>query len=123
MITKSACLLPLLLTLSACSPKDDQQQHLSEAGFDILCEHFAKLTQAKDYQTLSSEERGAKLESMLAKSLEPATEAYMTWTAVRNAPPTERYHLYKEAATSTGYTNWTCPAIEHQAHEVGSMHN
>jgi hypothetical protein len=117
---KFILIMALALTISACSPEQGGQFTKSGSGFDVLCSEFSTLTQTANYLTLSSEERGTELDGVLTQKLRPDNNAYLAWSAIRNATPTERYSLYKEAATSTGYNDWECAAIAQHGQEVGS---
>ena len=110
----------LALTISACSPEQNGQSTKTDSGFDVLCSEFSTLTQTANYPTLSSEERGNELDGVLARKLRPDNDAYLAWSAIRNATPAERYSLYREAAASTGYNDWECAAIAQHGQEVGS---
>lgn len=107
--------------LSACSP--EKQSIAVKSDFDVFCEQFTLLTESADFSSLTGEDRAIKLDSMLSGKLEPSTNAYIAWTAIRNSPPSERYFLYKDAAASIGAGNWKCPAVEQYGHEVGSPHD
>lgn len=117
---KFILIIALALTISACSPDQDSQSTKSRSGFDVLCSEFSKLTQTANYLSLSSEERGKELDGMLTQILRSDNNAYLAWSAIRNATPAERYSLYKEAAASTGYNDWECMAIAQHGQEVGS---
>jgi hypothetical protein len=108
------------LIIVACSQEQSTQSAKTGNGFDVLCNEFSSLTQETDYPSLSSEKRGEKLDGMLAQQFEANNNAYLAWSAIRNASPMERYTLYREAAASTGYNDWDCPAIALHGHEVGA---
>lgn len=117
------CCLLVLLILTACSPKSNGDNAATKEEFGVLCAEFTTLVQSTDFSQLDSEERAAQLDLKLANNLNTTDNAYMAWTAIRNGPPSERYTLFKEAAASTGYTEWSCPAIAQHGHEVGSAHD
>jgi hypothetical protein len=118
------CLSALfLLVLSACSEDENKQSVTAKTDFDLLCEQFTILTESAGFSSLTSEERASKLDAMLTEKLEPSSNAYIAWTAIRNGPPSERYFLYKDAAASTGYEDWTCPAAKLHGSEIGSIHD
>jgi hypothetical protein len=116
----SSLTVALALIIVACSQEQSTQPAKTGNGFDVLCSEFSSLTQETDYATLSSEKRSEKLDAMLAQRFEPDNDAYQAWSAIRNASAMERYTLYREAAASTGYNDWECPAIALHGHEVGS---
>ncbi len=116
----SSLTIALALIIVACSQEQSTQSANTVNGFDVLCSEFSSLIQEADYPFLSSEKRGEKLDGILAQQFEPNNNAYLAWSAIRNAEPTERYTLYREAAASTGYNDWECPAISLHGHEVGS---
>lgn len=112
-----------LLGLSACSADDSELVIANKKDFDLFCEQFKIITESADFSSSTSEERAAKLDAVLTEKIEPSGNAYIVWSAIRNAPPSERYSLYKDAAASTGYAEWTCPAAELHGSEIGSSHN
>lgn len=111
--------LASLLAVSSCSESDGLQAPLT-SDFDRLCEGFTQLTEHPGYKNLSSSERADALEQALVERLEPDHHAYIAWTAIQNADPAERYYLYREAAVSSGHSNWECEAMRMHSHEVGS---
>lgn len=124
MSIKIVSVLLLSAGLAACS--SDRQGVDNKPGkneFDILCDNFTALVGSENYSSLSEEDRAAQLDLTLTNKLNRNGNAYAAWTAIRNATPTDRYSLYAEAARSTGYQNWNCPAISSHGHEVGSPHN
>jgi hypothetical protein len=120
MKSKSSLTVAFVLIIAACSQEQSTKSANTANGFDVLCSEFSSLTKEADYPSLSSEKRGEKLDGILAQQFEPNNNAYLAWSAIRNASPTERYTLYREAAASTGYRDWECPAIARHGHEVGS---
>lgn len=115
--------LVIAVSVSACSPGKNSEVPTSKNDFDVFCEHFALLTESPDFSLLSSEDRASRLDTKLSGALAPSANAYIAWKAIRNGPPSERYLLYKEAASSAGYNHWECPAAKQHGHEVGSPHN
>lgn len=104
-----------LLAVYSCS-----ETGAGPSDFDLLCEGFTKLKAESNYNDMNTHDRANALESILVEVLEPDRDAYIAWTAIRNADPVERYHLYQEAARSTGHSGWECEAMRESAHEVGS---
>src|SRR5690606_36638061 len=89
-----------LLALSACSADKNEQFVAVKTDFDLFCEQFTMVTESAGFSSLTSEDRAAKLDVMLTEKLEPSSNAYIAWAAIRNGPPSERYFLYKDAAAS-----------------------
>lgn len=113
----------LALILTACSSNSDGGNGNAKAEFGVLCAEFTTLAQSTDFSQRDSEERAERLELVLAKNLNTTGNAYISWTAIRNGPPSERYNFFKESAASSGYPEWRCPAIAQHGHEVGSSHD
>ena len=123
-MTKYLCLSVLfLLVFSACSADENKLIVAAKTDFDLFCEQFTMVTESADFSTLTSEERASTLDTILTEKLESSSNAYIAWTAIRNGPPSERYFLYKDAAASTGYEDWECPAAKLHGSEIGSIHD
>ena len=123
-MTKYLCLSVLfLLVLSACSADENKLIVAAKTDFDLFCEQLTMVTESADFSSLTSEERASQLDAVLTEKLEPSSNAYMAWAAIRNGTPSERYFLYKDAAASTGYENWACPAVKLHGSEIGSIHD
>jgi hypothetical protein len=116
-----SCLL-IAISVSACSPGKDSEAQTINNDFDVFCEQFTLLTESAEFSQLSSEDRASRLDTKLSGALAPSANAYIAWTAIRNGPPSERYFLYKDAASSAGHNHWECPAVKQHGHEVGSPH-
>lgn len=112
-----------LVALSACSAGENKEAVAAKTEFDSFCEQFTIVTESADFSSLTSEERASILDTMLTEKLEPSSNAYIAWTAIRNGPPSERYFLYKDAAASTGYGDWVCPAAKLHGSAIGSFHD
>lgn len=112
-----------LLALSGCSADENKQTVTAKTDFDLFCEQFTMVTESAGFSSSTSEERASTLDAMLTEKLEPSSNAYIAWTAIRNGPPSERYSLYKDAAASTGYGDWACPAVKLHGSEIGSPHD
>ncbi len=53
--------------------------------------------------------RAARFTEGLKTKLDSKSNAYIAWLAIQNAPPDQRYNLFREAASSVGEKNWKCP--------------
>lgn len=116
-------IIAFLFVVTACSPGLGDASTKKHSEFNALCEVYTKIVKQADFPGLSSEDRTRKLESELAPRLGSAGDAHIAWTAIQNAPPSEHYYLFKEAAKSAGYGTWVCPAIKDHGHEIGSNFN
>ena len=123
MMMKKFALALMVIGLVACTDKGEQAAAPAKNEFDILCEHFTALVSSKNYPGMSVEERAEELDKALVANLNTAGNAYSAWSAIRNATPSDRNALYSDAALSTGYENWDCPAINQRGQEVGSAHD
>lgn len=88
----------------------------------LLCNQFAMFVESESYRNMNSETRADYFDRAVLDILEPTSNAYLAWSAIRNATPSARAALFDEAAHSSGYKEWQCPALEQHAHEVGSEH-
>lgn len=116
-------ILVSIFVVAACSSENDRASGETKAEFEVLCDEFTTLAQSSDFAQLLPEVRAEQLELMLVNKLYLTDHAYMAWTAIRNATPSERYSLYREAAASSGYQEWSCPAMAEHGHKVGSSHD
>lgn len=116
-------LLGLTAGLISCSADKPQESKRGVNEFEILCAEFTELVDSENYANLNEEQRAVRLDKMLANKLSVESNAYIAWTAIRNATPAARQALYSEAARSLGYDNWSCPAISSHADQVGSPHD
>ena len=113
----------LFVVVSACSAGSNKQVVAAKTDFDFFCEQFTIVTESADFSSLTSEDRASKLDALLIEKLESSSNAYIAWTVIRNGSPSERYFLYKDAAASTGYEDWECPAAKLHGSEIGSLHD
>lgn len=120
MIKKIIYIMLLTAGLISCSPEGGRGAKQVNTEFDILCNQFGALVASDDYPNMNSEERANHFDQMLTDKLSSAGNAYMAWTAIRNATPDARSALFDEAAHSVGYEGWECLVIKQHAHEVGS---
>lgn len=123
MIARILLSLVFVVGLMACSAEKQQAAKPEKNEFDVFCDQFAALVGSENYSALSQEERADQLDRMLVSNINPDGNAYIAWSAIRHATPSDRQLLYVEAARSTGYENWSCAAINSHGHQVGSAHD
>lgn len=120
MNTKYAISIFALVLVSACGTKDSQISDNDINDFDKLCMEFSELSKSSEFPDLSPAERSKHLDSSLTEKISTSSDAYIAWSAIRNATPSQRASLYKDAAASTGNEKWECPAIDKFGDQVGS---
>ncbi|AMX03445.1 hypothetical protein [Microbulbifer thermotolerans] len=117
---KYVAVFPILVSLCACTPKEDPNSGIENSDFDIFCDQFTRLVNADDYSELTAQERALKLDAFLTEKLPPSSNAYQAWMAIQNAAADQRSMLYKDAARSAGHSDWSCLAVEQYGSQVGS---
>ncbi|WP_299592923.1 hypothetical protein [uncultured Microbulbifer sp.] len=113
-------LVATLIFLSACTEKDTQETSSYPNEFEIFCDKFTDLVQDEGYSDLTPEERSQLLDQSFSKVVNTSSDAYLAWSAIKNATPSQRAELYSDAAKSVGNTEWECPAIKEFADQVGA---
>ncbi|WP_288129717.1 hypothetical protein [Microbulbifer sp.] len=109
-----------LLLISACGPKSPQISGNEIDDFDKFCTAFTELSNSSDFPNLTPLERSKRLDSSLSEKISTSGDAYIAWSAIRNATPSQRANLYKDAAASAGNKEWECPAIDKFGNQIGS---
>ncbi|WP_226704503.1 hypothetical protein [Microbulbifer elongatus] len=109
-----------LALVSACGTKNSQISGADINDFDKLCTKLIELSKNSEFPDLSPEERAKRLDSSLSEEISTSSDAYIAWSAIRNAAPSQRASLYKDAAASTGNEEWECPVIDKLGDQVGS---
>lgn len=68
---------------------------------------------------MNSADKFLLLDKALTESLSLNGDAYIAWSAVSLAEPSQRYQLYKDAAASSLNKQWDCQSLKEHAHKVG----
>lgn len=116
-------IFPLILSIaivSACGQRDTQEADSKPNEFDVFCEQFTKLTLKKEFEDLTPEERSTLLDQEFSTKVSRDSNAYIAWSAIRSATPSDRAQLYHDAAKSAGSNDWECAAVNNFAAQVGS---
>lgn len=109
----------LLLLFSGCSENSNTEQVAEENEFDQFCDIFTALSTAPKFDAMNTADKYASLDNALTDNLSTNSDAYIAWTAVSLAEPSQRYQLFKDAAASSLKMQWDCQSLKDHAHTVG----
>lgn len=111
--------LHLLVFFWGCSKNSNTEQATGENEFDQFCDIFTALSTAPKFDAMNATEEYASLDKALTEDLSTNGDAYIAWTAVSLAEPSQRYQLFKDAAASSLKIQWDCQSLKDHAHVVG----
>ena len=115
-----ARIYPLLLVFFwGCSDNSDTEQVAEKNEFDQFCDIFTALSTTPKFEKMNTSEKYSSLDKALTEGLSSNSDAYIAWSAVSLAEPSQRYQLYKDAAASSLNKQWDCQSLKEHAHKVG----
>ena len=113
-------ILPLLLVFFlGCSERGKPEKIAEKNEFDQFCDIFTALSTEPRFEKMSTAEKYTSLDKALIDGLSSSGDAYIAWTAVSLAEPSQRYQLFKDAAVSSLKIQWECQSLKDHAHTVG----
>lgn len=119
-MSRQAIIFPLLLLFFwGCSENSNTELVAEENEFDQFCDIFTALSTEPKFDTMDTAEKYASLDKSLTESLSSNSDAYIAWTAVSLAEPSQRYQLFKDAAVSSLKMQWDCQPLKDHANTVG----
>lgn len=119
-MSRQAIIFPLLLVFFwGCSEKSNTEQAAGKNEFDQFCDIFTALSTVPKFDAMNTAEKYASLDKALTEGLSANGDAYIAWTAVSLAEPSQRYQLFKDAAASSLKMQWDCQSLKEHAHMVG----